>query len=224
MARGIHWALNHGACGDDYILMLNDDTEFESDLVQRLVKASGDMDAAVAAMTLDSQDRTCILDAGTYLNWVDYRYLTITELDSDSNGRYDVDVLPGRATLVPVRMIMKAGNVDSERFPHYLADYEFFYRLKSHGFRIGVTYTTYVASHSEMTGLSVMRNTQYSLRERMALLGSRRSMYNVLDHLRFVMRWGPKGRRTGIVIRAAARLLFKGLGRKAASPVDGAEA
>lgn len=213
MARGIKWAQENGADGKDCILMMNDDTEFDDELLEKLMTSAARLGAAVAAVTLDSKAPHKIVDAGTYLDWDRYRYRSERERPSGKTERADVDVLPGRATLVPVYMVEKAGNVDGRRFPHYLADYEFFYRLKLNGFRLAVTYETSIRSHMDMTGLDMVAGRRYSLREHLELFSARRSMYNVFDHCRFIALRGPKGKRFVIIMRVAFRMVVKSLKR-----------
>jgi len=92
--------------------------------------------------------------------------------------------------LVSVRMIRAAGNVDDRRFPHYIADYEFFSRLRQHGFKLVVTYETRIAAHIEETGITPS-SREHTAREMWKLLFSRRSMTNVVDHWRFIGRCAP---------------------------------
>jgi len=213
MARGIDWVRKQGVPESDYVLMMNDDTEFEPDLVECLVGASEEFDAAVAAATVDSIHPSVILDAGTYIDWEEYKFNVMTDFEEGRNGRYDVDVLPGRATLIPIHMIQAAGNVDASRFPHYISDYEFFYRLKRHGFRLGVTSETSIPSHVDMTGVFIRQGKRYGFREYLSILAGRRSMNNIFDHYRFIMRCGPKGRRAKIIGRAFGRVIINGIRR-----------
>ncbi|MFS8147126.1 glycosyltransferase family 2 protein [Rhizobium sp. BR 249] len=190
MALGIDHVLSLGGRPDDLVLMMNNDTILDSDYVETLVKAALQHDAAVGGLIVDSRDHDQVLDAGEYIDWEGYTFSVRQHVDSGEIYRDDVDVLPGRGSIIPLRMIRAAGNVDAEMLPHYLADYEFFCRLKSHGFKLGVTYESRIMAHIEETGI-VPTQGRSTVRSIWNELFSRRSMSNVRDHWRFIGRHAP---------------------------------
>lgn len=190
MAMGIEYVLQKSERPDDFVLMMNNDTVIPQDYVSNLVFASQCQNAAVGALIVDSCNPDIILDAGEYIDWTTYSFPVKTTVSSGELFCSDVDFLPGRGSLVPLRMIHKAGNVDAALLPHYLADYEFFYRLKSKGFRLGVCYGTKVLAHIGETGLC-HGNGPISLFTLWKELFARRSMSNVVDHWRFIERHAP---------------------------------
>jgi len=207
MAAGIDFAIQESRDNADCVLMLNNDTEIPPDYVHKLVAASKRFDAAVGALIVDSRDPTRVLDAGEYVVWSPYAFPVKTAVDPSERFRDDVDVLPGRGSLIPLRMIQRAGNVDAHRFPHYLADYEFFYRIKAAGFRLGVCYETRILAHIEETGIIPGVGVASFARVWQELF-SRRSMSNVIDHWRFVHLHAPKSHRTLIKLRLVGRAIF----------------
>jgi GT2 family glycosyltransferase len=206
MAAGIDYALEHSQHGTDFVLMMNNDTEIPQNYVATLVNAAREFDAAVGALIVDSKDSSRILDAGEYVDWSSYAFPVKANIDAWERFRDDVDVLPGRGSLVPLEMIREVGNVDVRQFPHYLADYEFFYRLKRNGFRLGVCYDTSVSAHIDETGI-VPSSGVTSFRQVWTELFSRRSMANVIDHWRFVTRHAPKKYRVRLQLRLIARAI-----------------
>lgn len=203
MAMGIDHALRESLREDDFILMMNNDTLIPNDYVEKLELASNIYDAAVGALVADSRDAARILDAGEYIDWPTYSFPVKSSIDADECFCDDVDVLPGRGSLVPLKMIRKAGNVAAKMWPHYLADYEFFYRLKQHGCRLGVCYETRILAHIEETGI-VPTQGKSGFRAIWREVFSRRSMSNVIDHWRFVRRHAPAQYR-GVIQRRLLR-------------------
>jgi len=187
---GIDWVLANSRQPDDMVLMVNNDTVFDPPYVETLVRVARDTGAAVGALIVDSREPTRILDAGEFINWREYEFPVKTAIEPGETRCDAVDTLPGRGSLVPLRMIRAAGNVDDRRFPHYIADYEFFVRLRRHGFKLVVTYEAQIAAHIDETGLTPERR-YHTLREMGKLLFSRRSMSNVVDHWRFIGRSAP---------------------------------
>lgn len=206
MAMGIEYALNESRCAEDFVLMMNNDTKISPDYVEKLVLASKTFDAAVGALVVDSRDATRILDAGEYIDWTNYSFPVKDSVDDDECFCDDVDVLPGRGSLVPLRMIRKVGNVDSKMLPHYLADYEFFYRLKQYGYRLGVCCEVRVLAHIEETGIAPTTGIS-GFRSIWREIFSRRSMSNVVDHWRFVRRSAPEKYRAAIHRRLLRRVI-----------------
>jgi GT2 family glycosyltransferase len=190
MAMGIEFALARRRTEDDCVLMMNNDTVVPVDYVEQLVRASTEHCAAVGALTVDSRDPTRIVDAGVKLDWPTYTFTSSTCVAPGEHFRDDVDVLPGRGSLVPLRMIRMAGSVDARRLPHYLCDYEFFYRIKQSGFRLGVCFDTHLCAHLEQTGV-VADAKAFGLVTVLRELFARRSKSNIIDHWHFVGRHAP---------------------------------
>jgi len=206
IAMGIDYVLHHSSCIDDYVLMMNNDTQFPSDYVEKLIEASEFHDAAVGALIVDSRDATHVLDAGEYIDWATYTFSVKHSINDGERFCDDVDVLPGRGSLIPLRMIRAAGNIDAEMLPHYLADYEFFCRLKEQGFRLGVSYETRILAHIEETGI-IPTSGSSAFRTIWHEVFSRRSMSNFLDHWRFVTRHAPDEYRNRTRFRLVKRVI-----------------
>jgi GT2 family glycosyltransferase len=221
-ALGVEYALAKSMNTADFVLMLNNDTEIPDNYVETLVTAAQTHCATVGALIVDSRDPTRVLDAGEYISWSNYNFPLKTTVSPGERYCNNVDVLPGRGSLVPLRVIREVGNIDADRFPHYLADYEFFYRIKSHGFPLGICYETHVLAHIEETGIVPGIGVR-GFRQVWSELFSRRSMGNIVDHWRFVTRHAPKAYRIRLQLRLLGRA-FAHLGlrtplRHAALPV-----
>jgi GT2 family glycosyltransferase len=204
-ALGIDEAYRLGNDSGDYVLLLNNDTVIPRDYVETLVRVSKAEDAAVGAKIVDSRDYEVVLDAGEFIRWETYDFPVKTSIEPGVQICRTVDVLPGRGSLVPMRMLRTVGNVDDRAFPHYLADYDLFCRLKAAGYALCVTYETAILAHIEETGIkpSVGRS---SFRAVWRELFSRRSMANVIHHWRFVSRHAPehlRGKTRWLVVRRA---------------------
>ena len=218
MAMGIDYVLSKQADNNAYVLMMNNDTQIAAEYVAQLLSASRMYNAAVGALVVDSKNPEKILDAGEFIDWENYAFPVINEIDADAQFRDDVDVLPGRGSLIPLEMIRTAGNVDAQMLPHYLADYEFFYRLKENGFRLGVTYNAQIQAHIEETGI-MPGSGRSSFRTVYNEVFSRRSMTNVIDHWRFVARHAPKGKKLLVKLKLLWRTIGAFLLRTPLRPV-----
>lgn len=218
MAMGIAHALGESAGADGYVLMINNDTRIGPGYVQGLVEASRRHGAAVGALVVDSRDPSRVLDAGEYIDWPRYAFPVKDRIAPDEAFTADVDVLPGRGSLVPLHMIRAAGNVDARRWPHYLADYEFFCRIKRAGFALMVTYDVRIEAHIEETGVVPTAGT-VGFRQVWREAFSRRSMSNVIDHWRFIGRHAPDGLRLRLRMKLVRRVLVDFTLRTPARPL-----
>lgn len=204
MWHGINFVLCQDPAEDGFLLMMNNDTLVEPRYIDTLVRTSQTTGAAVGGLIVDSQDVSHILDAGEFIDWRNYEFTVKTTVMPGEKSCGDVDVLPGRGSLVPLRMIRSVGNVDADTFPHYIADYEFFCRLKSRGFSLLVTYEAQVLSYVEETGIAPTKQLR-SFPQMWEVLFSRRSMSNCRDHWRFIQRCAPGSLR----VRLARLLLWR---------------
>ncbi|MEK7760949.1 MAG: glycosyltransferase family 2 protein [Nitrospirota bacterium] len=202
MRAGISYALEKSRNQSDMVLMMNNDTLIHPGYVGTLVRVSLEQRAAVGGLIVDMDDQARIVDGGEFIDWNTYTFRVKTVIGPGENYVEGVDVLSGRGTVVPIAMIRKAGNVDASTFPHYIADYEFFCRLKTCGFRLGVTYEDRVMARVQETGIMAM-GRRLRFREAWSLLFSNRSMDNLRDHWRFINRCAPqelKGKARGLLV------------------------
>lgn len=207
---GIEYCLRHSHRDDDMLLMMNNDTLINPDYVATLVRVSQERNAAVGGVIVDSSNPSRVLDAGEFIDWSTYSFPVKTVWEPGQTYVEGVDLLSGRGTLLPLRMVREAGNVNGGRFPHYIADCEFFARLKRKGFRLGVTCEAVIRSHVDVTGLSTQHSDPLTLAQAWKALFSKRSMDNVGNHWRFIedcapapLRWQLKRR----LIRRCAYLV-----------------
>jgi glycosyltransferase involved in cell wall biosynthesis len=211
---GIDHALRQVDGDHAYILMVNNDTTFDNDLVAKLVETSRALGGAgVGAVVVDADDPGIVIDGGICLDWKAYRYSTVKAIPDPPLPKTDVDMLPGRAGLVPFAAIRKAGSVDAGRFPHYLADYEFTHRLKRRaGLMLAVDYRARVATRVAPARPAPQRK---AWRELAGVLFGRRSKSNVLDHYNFIRLHAPPDYRNQLLrrlVKAQIRTLTGGLG------------
>jgi glycosyltransferase involved in cell wall biosynthesis len=198
MQRGIEYSLQNGRSKEDMLLMMNNDTYVEPNYVDILVRVSQHKNAAVGALVVDSCNPNRILDAGEFIDWSTYRFSVKTTIENGEFFFDRVDMLPGRGTLVPMHMIEQSGNINALLFPHYIADYEFFCRLKRQGFRLGVTYEARVQSRVDATGLFAGESASLTFCQAWKVLFSTGSMHNVRDHWRFIDQCAPSHLRSNL--------------------------
>jgi N-acetylglucosaminyl-diphospho-decaprenol L-rhamnosyltransferase len=127
----------------DWVLLVNNDTQFNSNFIQVLIDtARANKPAAVGSVICDIDDPDQIISIGAIL---DTWRLNVSDklakqrLWNQENGVYIVDALSGRGTLYPLNAFYMAGTMKPLWLPHYLADYELAIRVRKAGFKLMVT-------------------------------------------------------------------------------------
>jgi GT2 family glycosyltransferase len=171
---------------EDYVLLLNNDLTIDDDYVAALVACSKRLGRAMVGSTIVDEERRDCMVAGLRLNRR-LRMTQQTDMSAIRQSDYDdqVDVLPGRGTLVPIEVFQRIGTFD-RRLPHYGADYEFSIRAKRAGFRLAVCHRANVYAKLRITGLYPPDRPRISLAECMRLLCSRKSTANLRYYLTYV--------------------------------------
>ncbi|MHA6249947.1 glycosyltransferase family 2 protein [Pontibacter sp. CAU 1760] len=148
---GIRHALQSGA---SYVMTLNNDLEVAPDFIQNTYKwIAAKPDAIIGALEMDAATRKPayggeIIDFKT--NSVRH---VLQELPKEQQvGLHQVSQLPGRGLLIPKAVFEKIGLFDQDRFPHYVADYDFTHTALRHGFELYCNYDARLYTYPEESG------------------------------------------------------------------------
>lgn len=129
----------------DFILFLNDDTEFGPEYLAKLVEASENVGhAIVGSLARNSHDSSVVKDGGVRIDWEHFAFHK--EFRNEGRTINPVDTLGGRGTLVPIEVFRKVGLLREKLFPHYAGDYDFFLRTKKSGFPLYISYNAVIMS------------------------------------------------------------------------------
>lgn len=128
---------------NDWVLLINNDTQFASDFIQCLIEtARAYAPAAVGSVICDEGKPDRIISIGAVFDtWrlkVGDKLKHVRSQDK-TNEPHSVDALSGRGTLYPLGAFQKAGTMKPVLLPHYLADYELAVRVRKSGYRLLVS-------------------------------------------------------------------------------------
>jgi len=198
----------------DFILLLNNDVSMDDDYVGELVKCSEHLGRAIVGSTIVDDERRDCMVAGLRLD----RRLRVTEQTDAAairESEYDdqVDVLPGRGTLVPLEVFRRIGTFNRRRLPHYGADYEFSIRARRAGFRLAVSHRAKVYAKLRITGLYPPDRPRISVLECARLLCSRKSTANLRYYLNYVWLCSEPGDRWRNTLSHGVGLLLDTVGK-----------
>lgn len=210
MHAGIEKALSLAA-PEDLILFMNDDTKFDETYVEKLVHSSQRFDASVGALTLDWAHPEKVLDAGEFMDWKNYDFPVRFMIPPGETFCDEVDFLPGRGSIVPVKVFAKVGNINQVRYPHYIADYDFFARVKEAGFKLVIDYGIRIYSDTAATGIFDQGKPHITWKQYKAWYFSIRSMNRYRDHFRFITDHAPAEYKRKHQLMLTLRVLKRGL-------------
>lgn len=197
---GIEFALA-GATLNDYIFLLNNDCFIKSDLIGQMVKtAKKHPKSIIGSFCITTSKPVKVVEAGVRIDWPTGIVYSIAEAISSDPSYYSgmdiidqIDALPGKGTLIPVSVFREVGSINYKKFPHYIADYEFFNRAKRSGYELLVDVKARVRHIWEATGYKSDHNeTTLSFGKAWYLLFGRKSMNNILDWTNFLITVCPK--------------------------------
>lgn len=152
----------------DIILFMNDDIDFDENLVGSFVEAVKKKTDCVLSAT--PMHGTRIRSIGSSMvSWpLAIPYTPYRGKDIASKLIPDfipIDFQYGHATAYPVKIVRAIGNIASEQLPHYHSDGEYSYRAKKHGFGSYVVKSIRLYPHTADTGLFNSAANKHSFNE-----------------------------------------------------------
>lgn len=152
MERGLQHIID-AANVNDWVLMVNNDTQFAPEFIQTLLdSARAHAPAAVGSVICDEARPNWLLSIGGLVDPWRFRVRDKLVEERALTPRIDlhtVDVLSGRGTLYPLSAFRRAGTMRPRWLPHYLADYELAARVRLAGYRLLVNEQAVTLSANE---------------------------------------------------------------------------
>lgn len=187
---GIQYALDQKA---PLIMTMNNDVICEKGLIENMYKWHAQKpEALLGALELDAETGKPIF-GGERLDWkvnsVDYLLQLLPE--SEQKGLHAVTHLPGRGLLIPAVVFQKIGLFDQERFPHYIADYDYTHTARRNGFELYVNYDAQLLTYPEESGERQIRSSK-NFRNYYKHLFDIKGGGNLRDFTRFTLKNCPK--------------------------------
>ncbi|MBC5772976.1 glycosyltransferase family 2 protein [Pontibacter sp. KCTC 32443] len=187
---GINYALRQNA---RLIMTMNNDIVADRDLIENMYKwHECKPNALLGALELDAISGKALF-GGERLNWKLNKIEQV--LDSlkpeDQKGIHAVTHLPGRSLLIPSSIIDKVGIFDQERFPHYIADYDYTHTVRRAGFELFCNYDAKIYTYPEESGERQIRREK-SFKNYYKHLFDIKGGGNLRDFTRFTLKNCPK--------------------------------
>lgn len=138
---------------DDYIFLLNDDTIFEEDFINKVLQSISKYEfSLIGCLLVDANNKEDILDGGIIYNKIKNKFISLNKgkrIHNFPEGyNRNCDFLPGRGLIIPSDTFKKIGLFDTKNFPQTFADYDFTLRAKNAGYKLVIDYSTRVYSQN----------------------------------------------------------------------------
>lgn len=169
---GVRYAQEHQDLRDEnFVLTLNDDTRVQPDYLQSMLTAyHKHKPCLIGSPSVDIDNPDKLEYAGTTFELYlaggkhiaenfNYSYQELVK----QAAYVESDSLPGRGTLIPIRVFDQVGLYDSKNYIHYMSDIEFSVRARKAGYRLIVNTQSLVYEYVSATGIQVEKKV--SLRD-----------------------------------------------------------
>jgi GT2 family glycosyltransferase len=191
--EGIKFAIRNDA---ETILLMNDDTEIDTQYVSTLLKANQQHpDAIIGSLNLSIEKPHKIYFSGVkeIIWWKakSVRYHKIFDLyKKNLTGLHKSVLLMGRGMLIPVAIFKKIGYFDENAFPQYKSDLDFVLRANENNIETFISWDSIIYSHLGLTGKGVTYKKQ-GLFSFLKSFFQENSMTNIVHSFRYWKRHCP---------------------------------
>lgn len=124
--QGYRWLTRHPDHRDDLVLIINDDTQFAPDFLERAVQAMKPRSLLLAQLYNQAGE---FVEAGVRWNWRAFDWAGVKETEG-------LNCFSTRGLFLWARDFREIGGFHPVLLPHYLSDYEFTMRAHSKGFAL----------------------------------------------------------------------------------------
>lgn len=206
MRMGVEYILNDSKDSHDYVLLLNNDSIFSDKYIVNLVEASEKYNRIPVGTILKSNNTKKLLyNSHKMIQGKPTNQISQLHLDNDGIS-FDSDVIQTKGTLVPIEIFRNVGNF-SKLFPHYAADYDYFFRVKNKGYKLAMhtKAITYTLNDDLNLSEKIRMKEKVSLYEFYKLFFTIRSSSNLYSTILLTILYAPLHMK---FIGTAIRLLY----------------
>ncbi len=129
LQQGYNWFKSGNFSSNDLILIINDDTYFKNDFLERAIEILKNQDSALLSAQAYYSNTSRLNDVGVTVKWP---FLQFLQARSPEN----INCLSTRGLFMKLSTFLTIGGFYPKLLPHYLSDYEFTMRAHSKGFHL----------------------------------------------------------------------------------------
>jgi GT2 family glycosyltransferase len=118
LQQGYDWIVSHNSDPDQIALIMNDDTEFEPDFLERGLSILACVDRTLLLATCYDRKNQRLVDAGVHVDWKRLHFRQASEPG-------EINCLSTRGLFIRIKDFVEIGGFHPKLLPHYTSDYEF---------------------------------------------------------------------------------------------------
>jgi GT2 family glycosyltransferase len=216
MHLGINFILNKPGLTDQAcILLMNDDVSFGRNLIFDFIDATKRKpNSVLGAVPMNGTKIKAI--GSNMLSWpfaLSFSPYRGNEINTPGIPDFiPIDFQYGHATLYPVSVVRKIGNIAHRKLPHYHGDGEYSYRAKKNGFGSYVVKSIRLNPDTDNTGLFNSSTNKHTIKELIKSFTTFKSINNVKHRWEFAKLATPRIWRemyfASEIVKSIARSLF----------------
>ncbi|MBI3582499.1 MAG: glycosyltransferase family 2 protein [Nitrospinae bacterium] len=149
--QGYLWLKNHDVSFHDFVLILNDDTEFADNFLEKGMKIYGTRVKTLMQAQAYSKQSGKLIDWGAHVDWKNLIF-------EQSRTLEEINCLTTRGLLLKVCDFLEIGGFYPKLLPHYNSDPEFTIRAHRKGMALMTDPGFKLWVDEETTGLKVNKN------------------------------------------------------------------
>jgi GT2 family glycosyltransferase len=145
LQQGYEWLCRQHFADSDLVLIINDDTEFETDFLARAIALMQGRSRSLLLASSYSRDTGQLISGGVRVDWRKLQFHQ-TEIPAEIN------CLATRGLFLKVEDFLELGGFYPQWLPHYLSDYELTIRAHRRGMKLLVDDSLRLLVDEKLTG------------------------------------------------------------------------
>jgi len=143
--QGYGWLKANKVNAGDFVLMVNNDTEFGEDFLQKSTEVLSEHHKTLLLPEVYSRQSSKLIETGVFADWHRFTF-------ENTEDRGKINCLTTRALFLRVGDLMDIGGFHPVLLPHYLSDHEFTIRAFQKGYQLRVDPALKITVDESTTG------------------------------------------------------------------------
>ena len=129
MQQGYRWLRAHPCKPEDVVLIINDDTQIETDFLEKGLRVLEEHPNTLLLAQSHGQTSGKPLDRGVHADWQHLQFRVVERLE-------DINCLSTMGLFLRVGDMVRIGGFHPKLLPHFTSDYEYTMRAYRKGFKL----------------------------------------------------------------------------------------
>ena len=180
LQQGYLWLQRNSVSPEDMVLIINDDTEFEEDFLEKGRRFLESHSNTMLMAQVYSRESGDLVNTGVHVDWRSFRFDPLPKAEK-------INCLSTRGLFSRIRDFSRVGGFYPKLLPHYFSDYEFTIRAQRKGIKLATDPSVRLwmdenaSGYHSLNGLSVKSYLQRLLSEKTPSNPIRLSFFVVLS-------------------------------------------